>query len=762
MHRPTSRNLGGTDWRLGYVKGPAEEPEAGAFDVDALRRWVPARVPGNVRDDLMRAGLLPDLYHGRACLEHHWVNDCLWWYERPVEVRRRRGQRVFLDFRGVDYRCAVFWNRTRLGTNDGMYSRLLYDITSLVEDLNYLRVRVSGPKYLPKPEIVRRDSLARRIAGRSQRLVDAPRRLGTLKCQMGYGWDFAPELQTIGIWDDVFLHTSGAVFLERVSTASTLSPDYAQAHLCLRAAANTTKAGEYTLQVIIAGDNHDAPPQTFEFSVYFQAGREVIERNVVVQEPRLWQTWERGTPALYHLTVRVLAGDAVVDEITERIGFRHIEMTPTRDAPAGGPNRTFTLNGAPVFVRGANWVPADCLPGRLRREDYAELIDQARDANINMLRVWGGGLREKAAFYDLCSAAGIMVWQDFPFVGGPKAEQFPRTRSYLEHVEKEVGAIVKAVHNSPALVAYCGGHELDPEQNEHLIEVMRRVLTALDPSRPFFEATPGPGDVHNWTVWHGQADVTDYGKDTSQFCSECGLQAPPVLESLEQFLPAESLWPPNDDWRVHGAQLKKLQRYAAQFGESNDLASFIQVSQQAQAIGLQLALEHARRRKYGCSGIMFWQFNDPWPAISWSVVDYFHRPKAAYETICRAYQPVLVSVRYPLRRHRPGDAVTLDVWVINDTLEVLEECRAEIFMLGEEGRVFSMGITIDAVPANAAGPVLEFDLVLPDREDWTLYAELRHAGRVISSNHYDLRVHQVSPAPARQLVAPAAGIELST
>lgn len=737
MYRPSAQHLGHCDWRLGYAKGPATEPPPTVFDAEKIRRWIPARVPGNVRDDLMRAGMLPDLFFGRTHAEHAWIDDCLWWYEADVPVARRPGERMFLDFRGVDYRSVVFWNHTRLGANDGMYSRLLYEVTPLIEDTNTIRVRLAGTKYLPRPGQTATGRLTRRVAARFQGGEVEAERFGTLKCQLGYGWEFAPELHTVGLWDDVFLHTAGPVFVERMSLTASLQPDAREGRLRLRAAVNTATAGQYIMQVLVAGDTCDAPLQTFEFPVYFQAGREVIERNVVVPDVQPWQTWDRGDPALYRVTLRIASDHGVVDELVERVGFRTVRMTRNPDAPFGTPDWTFVLNEEPVFVRGANWLPADSLPGRLARDDYAELIELARNANINLLRVWAGGLREKADFYDLCAEAGIMVWQDFPFVGaGP--DRLPRSRAYQQLVEKEIGAIVKAVHNSPAVVAYCAGEDVDAERNEHVIEIARRVLGALDPDRPFLEPVPRPGDERHRDVWRQRASLRALTVGGGAFCSALGLQAPPVVETLQQCLPEAELWPPGGAWADHGADLGRLERYAKPMGTWDDLDGFVAATQRAQAFALQLGIEHLRRRKRACSGVLVWHFNDSWPAISWSVVDYFRRPKLAYDALYRAFQPVLVSVRYALKRYRPGDAVTLDVWVINDTVERFEECRVEIFMLGEEGRVFSMGLTVDEVPPNSVGSVLEFDLVLPDRPDATLYAELRHGGRVLSSNRYDL------------------------
>ena len=751
MHRPTSLNLGGPDWRVGYLKGHANEPAAHVQDATRIQRWFEAQVPGNVRADLMRAGVLPDLYHGDECTKHDWVNDCLWWYEKPITVERQPGQRVFVDFRGIDYRSTVFWNRHRLGTNDGMFTRLLYEVTSHLEEVNMLRVRIAGSKYLPRPELSWREAAWQPLASKLQGAPAIPDRFGTLKSPMSYGWDFAPDLRTMGIWDEVHLHVSGTVFVERVALTAQLSPDRQTAELSVRLALNTATAGEYTIEVVVEGDTCDAHEQTFRFPAYLQAMREVVERRVTVHQPQLWHTWDRGPQALYNVTVRVWYGARLVDELSERFGFRDFQMVRNPNTPAQVPDWTFTLNGDRVFVRGGNWVPADSLPGRVTRADYRELLTLARDANVNLLRVWGGGLREKADFYDLCAELGLMVWQEFPFAGGTP-DRLPRTPTYLALAQQEVAAIVKALHNHTAVMLYCGGNEFSPSRNEELVEVLRRVVTTLDPQRPFFEASPRPGDTHEWEVWHASASPYTYEDGTSQFISEFGLQALPYEESLRQFLPKDALWPPGPAWEQHGAQLDKLERYAAPLGSCETVQGMIAATQRAQAAALQIAIEHARRRKPECSGVVFWQFNEPWPAISWSVVDYFRRPKPAYDTVRRCYAPILACLRYPRRRYQVGDTIPLEVWIINDTTEALRDCQLELYMPGDDGRAFSMVFSIEKVPPDSATQPLEFDLVLADRPDTTLFVSLSRDGKVVSQNEYDMGAfYELPPATGSSL-----------
>ncbi len=416
-----------------------------------------------------------------------------------------------------------------------------------------------------------------------------------------------------------------------------------------------------------------------------------------------------------------------LDSTTETFGIRSFELARTPDAPEDAEPWTFLVNGRREFVRGANWVPLDAIPARVTRADYAARLMQARDANINFLRVWGGGLKEKRAFYDLCDELGILVWQEFPFAGAT-LDRFPRDRASLDFVRDEGGAIVRALRNHPSLVVWCGGNEFNPRGNRAIVETLREVVARQDGTRPFKPASPYRDESHNWSVWHRFANLRDYRKDPTPFLSEFGLQSPPNIESLKKFLPADALAAPHALWKYHHAELKKLERYALPVIASRTFAllsvdsaakqspktnaeiasshpslrshlpwravpggsllamtstTFIDASQRAQAFGLQIAIEHMRRRKGSTSGVAVWQFNDCWPAISWSVIDYYGAPKRAYAELTRLYSPVLASFDYPLQPRRAGDIVRGELWLVNDLLSSFQNAELSAYLNGE-------------------------------------------------------------------------------
>jgi beta-mannosidase len=440
--------------------------------------------------------------------------------------------------------------------------------------------------------------------------------------------------------------------------------------------------------------------------------------------------------------VEVRDGQKILDLTESSVGLRSVEFD----------DWTLRVNGQPVYARGANWVPADILPGRVRETDYQALLSLARQANMNMLRVWGGGLREKRAFYDLCDRMGILIWQEFPFACS-FLTRFPRSESYLRLVKAEATSIVQGLRNHASLALWCGGNEFDPKRNEPLVSTLRQVIEEEDPARPLLPASPANGDSHNWRVWHNFQPPSVYREDLTLFASEFGLQAPPSAEALARFVPERDLWPPGISWTYHGADLKKLQRYARPFLRDSgpSLESFVCASQRAQARGLQIGIEHYRRRKaQGCGGVLLWQLNEPWPAISWAIVDHARESKRAFETVKRVLSPVLISVEVPPRRYRPGDKVQASVWVVNDLASALPDAQVEINLRDGSGAAVSLLAQTVSVAAHSAEVVGWIDGTLGSEGGWSLECRLARHGEVLSWNEYDLTVHDDIPPSLRQ------------
>jgi beta-mannosidase len=645
----------------------------------------------------------------------------------------------------VDYISDIFLNSHHLGRHEGMFSPQVYDITDLLEPSNRLAVRIQGSRWLPQDRSTALERLLNRIEISMSSLSSSfPHRRDTLKCQMGFGWDFAPPLRTMGLWDDVYAIATGDVFIRHAAIRQQWTGD--EVVLAIELEVDAARACQVQLRCTLVPETFDGQPSETGQTIDLPSGTSRHSVELTPAETRLWWPWDHGRPDLYCLRAEIWKGKHLLDSLDETVGLRQLAIE----------GRTLYVNGRRVYARGANWVPADILPGRVRQADYEALLSFACQANMNMLRVWGGGLREKRAFYALCDRMGILVWQEFPLACAFLA-RFPRSPEYLRLVESEAGAIVRDLRNHPSLAVWCGGNEFDPRRNAPLVAVLQRVVSGEDPDRPFLAASPAEGDSHNWQVWHNFLPPSAYCDDEALFASEFGLQAPPVEDDLRRFIPDDEAWPPGSSWALHGAGLKKLVRYARPFLPTGpaSMNAFLEASQRAQAHGLQIAIEHYRRRKAcGCGGVLVWQLNEPWPAISWALVGYYRQPKPAYQVVKRLFNPLLISADYRLKHYQAGDKFRADLWLVNDTAQDIPGCQAEISLwdeAGEQRLCLTEAVAVAADSAQIAGSVC---WTLPSGNGWRLTCRLLQDGEPLASNGYDLTVHDdIQPSPRQRLWA---------
>ncbi len=700
-------SLNDSNWRVGSV---AQKPFGAVNDLAEARDWLPATVPGDVRLDLLRAGKISDPFFGDQNESSQWVDARDWWYEHTVELESEtaNGQRAFLVCDGIDYQSAIFFNGKPLPRHVGMFSRQTYELpTPNAPRSSSLAIRIWGSDALPRWHTTPAQKLWGRLIAPLFTPPEHPYpdRYATLKCQMQFGWDIALRLRTCGIWDDTRIAIVQSVFIHNVFVKAKLKPDSdhsANVHVALTLDSDCAQTAR--VWCAVRGKNFSPPPQTFKFDLPLERGKQTHAIVFDLAQARSWQPWDRGEPNLYDLEIRVesLAGEPF-DTLTETFGVREFELACAPNALRGAEPWHFVVNGKREFLRGANWVPLDAIPGRLTRDDYAARLHQARDANINFLRVWGGGLREKRAFYDLCDELGILVWQEFPFAGAI-LDRFPRDAAFLDLVQDECGAIVRALRNHPSLVVWCGGNEFNTRGNAAIVRTLAQVVQREDGTRPFKPASPYRDESHNWSVWHRRANLRDYRNDVSPFLSEFGLQALPNRESLEKFLPVEAIAAPHRLWDYHRAQLPKLERYARSVlslrkatrpsNLQSTVSELIDATQRAQMFAHQIAIEHVRRRKPQTAGVAIWQLNDCAPMISWSVIDYYGAPKRAYTELQKLYAPVLVSFDYPLAARKPGERVRGELWLINDLRSTFT--NATVRVLHNDTEIFSRRVNIEA------------------------------------------------------------------
>ncbi|MFB6135429.1 MAG: glycoside hydrolase family 2 protein [Halobacteriaceae archaeon] len=637
--------------------------------------WFDARVPGGVYSDLLRAGEIPDPYEDDNELDVQWVGESDWTYRRTVDVDSSLldHERVTLVCHGLDTVAEVFVDGERVGRAENMHRRYEYDVTdALHAGENDVEVRFRSPvEYgLERAAAYPRDVPTTRYP------VDQPARNFVRKAQCHYGWDWGACLPTTGVWKSVELVAHSAPRVRYVATSQDHSGEGVA--LTARVGVDAPRAGEYELALSVAGE-------TVTERVALD-GEDEAEATVEVPDPDLWWPAGYGDQPLYDLEVTVSDGEAS-DATTERVGFREVAVDRQED----GDGFAFVVNGTPVFAKGANWIPVDLLYDRQTPERYADLLESAVDANMNAVRVWGGGFYERDVFYDLCDELGLLVWQDFMFA----CSLYPADEEFLANVEAEVRDQVRRLGSHPSVALWCGNNENeeallnwydldDPETYREAydalyLDTVGEAVRVEDPDRTYWPSSPHSGefgdpydpdrgDVHYWDVWHGGEPFSDYLTVEPRFVSEFGYQSFPSTETLgtvldeEQFNPTAPLMEHHQRHPEGNALI--LARMADHFRFPFDFESFVYLSQIQQGLAMETAIEGWRRLKPRCMGTLYWQLNDLWPVASWSSLEYGGRWKALHHFARRFYAPVLPSLV-------DGDG-GVEVWLTSDVAAGLD------------------------------------------------------------------------------------------
>ena len=483
-----------------------------------------------------------------------------------------------------------------------------------------------------------------------------------------------------------------------------------------------------------------------------------------LDKPSLWWTNGIGIPHLYdyRACVKTVAGSK--DEYSTKIGVRALEIVRERDEL--GTSLYVRLNGVPVFMKGANYIPQDNFQNRVTRARYEQIIGAAAEVNMNMLRVWGGGIYEEDIFYDTCDRYGILVWQDMQFA----CAMYPADDAFLENVRQEVIDNVTRLRNHPCIALYCGNNEnaycwhevwknlFPPEiQAAHerdlqalYEETIPQALREADPTRYYHPSSPtagfdgispAEGDTHYWAVWHGHKPFETYAENLSRFVSEYGFQSYPELATVRRFARPE-------DRELHSAVMLSHQRCTAEerkdleygsrliqsymdrwYRQPKDFAAYLYLSQVMQADGVRLGMEAHRRGMPFCMGSLYWQIDDCWPVASWSSIDYFGRWKALHYAARQSFAPVLIS---PVLKEDE-----IEIHVVSDHLHNIQ-ADLEVVVFDFNGTEASRSNRRLTVPANASKLQLGLSkkqiIAGRDETGLAMLCRLADSGQIIAEN----------------------------
>ncbi|WP_199424012.1 glycoside hydrolase family 2 protein [Actinotalea solisilvae] len=657
-------------WWLQAVDGPFP---------DALRdRAVPATVPGSAHTDLLAAGLIPDPYLDRNEEALVWAHRTHWRWTTAFAARAAAdGERVDLVLQGLDTVATVDLNGTVVARTANMHRSYRVDVRDLLADgENALTVDV-------RPAIEHAEELERTL-GRRAHVYDHPFNM-VRKMACSFGWDWGPDLQTAGIWRPVALERWRVARLAQVRplvTVDDVAGDRPTGRVAVHVEVERSGLGDddvdLTLRAEVAGRSAE---------VVVPAGAHAAVVEVEVPDVALWWPRGYGQQPLHDLAVTLARpGGETLGLVERRIGFRTVEVDRTPDEH--GTPFTIVVNGRPVFAKGANWIPDDHLLTRVDRDRYARRLRQAVDANLNLLRIWGGGIYESHDLYELCDEAGVLVWQDFLFA----CASYPEEEPLRSEVEAEARENVVRLMGHPSLVLWNGANEnvwgyWDWDWSEQLADttwglgyytaLLPGIVAELDPTRPYSMNSPySPGsDVsgthpndpdhgthHEWECWN-RRDYVHYRDDVPRFCSEFGWQGPATWATLTRAVPADALAQDSPAFLLHQKAEDgngKLERgLAPHLPTPQAFEDWHWATSLNQARAVRFALEHYRSWWPRTAGAVVWQLNDCWPVTSWAAVDGDERPKPLWYALRAAYADRLLTVQ-------PRDGRLVAV-AVNDT-----------------------------------------------------------------------------------------------
>lgn len=755
--------------------------DAAAKKHAAELQWRPATVPGTVQTDLLAAGRIQDPFVGTNEAQLQWIGLADWQYKRTLDADAALLARDHVDlvFDGLDTFADVFVNGTKLLSADNQHRRWRVPVKSVLRGgANEIVIAFKSPIKKLQPDILKQPYVL--PGAYDSAFGDEPPAKHTStyvrKSPYHYGWDWGPRYVTEGIWREARLEAWDEA---RIDGFRIRQDQVAADHARLSAEFEIESDATRTVELAVAPTAPDGSAlPVVRQSVTLAPGLNRVSVPVPVTAPKLWWPVGYGRQDLYRFDASVAVDGAVIAKTERRSGLRTVELR--REPDAWGKSMTFVINGVPVFAKGANLIPFDSFSPRVTDAQMKAILTSARDANMNMLRMWGGGHYQSDAFYAMADELGLMIWQDFMFGGAiPPYDVAFRENTRMEAVEQ-----VKRLGDHPSIVIWCGNNEVQtgwenwgdrvafktaipPEERERIVigmttlfgQVLRSAVEQNDPDTPYWAGSPTTdydagadlltdGDRHYWSVWGGSLPVEEYLNVTPRFMSEYGLQSQPEMRTLKTVAKPE-------DMSVNSTVMRAHQKYAKgegndrilfyirrNYGEPKTFEDFVYLSQVMQAEGIELAALHHRASMPQTMGSLYWQLNDVWPGASWSSLDYYGRWKALHYRARHFYAPVALATI-----HNKG---ATNITLLSDRVTA-SPVRWRVRVMDVDGKVLSDSTSDAELKPLAATQVasLPDDTLFRGADTARTFAvfELIEGGKTVSRA-------VVTPLPAKAMALP--------
>ena len=670
--------------------------------------WNKATVPGTVHSDLMDIGKIPDPYYRLNEHDLQWIDKEDWEYKTLFTVSKEilAKEHIALDFSGLDTYSKIYLNDSLILQTDNMFRNYSVEVKPLLQ-LGENRLHILFVSPINKG-IEKYDALGYKIPVSDNDLakigkVEGEKQVSIFTRKAGYhfGWDWGPRLVTSGIWRPIKLrsydhHRIDDLFIQQAAIGE-------KANLTAQIELSTTEIADKTKIEILVNDSIVKTQD-----VVLEVGKNNFNIPFEIENPQLWWPNGMGEQILYTIEARVIS-DSYVDKKAHKIGLRTIELV--REPDAIGASFYFKVNGHPVFMKGANYIPQDVFLPRAKQAEYEHILSSAQEANMNMLRVWGGGIYEDDMFYQMCDEKGLLVWQDFMFA----CAMFPGDPSFLENVKQEAIDNVKRLRNHTSIALWCGNNEIlsawenwgwknqvAQKQSQQIADtiwkayddifhkILPEVVQEYDNTRAYWPSSPGSdfgekeslvkGDAHYWMVWWGKEPFDKYTTEIPRFMSEYGFQSFPELSTVEKYTQPE-------DHDIYSEVMTSHQRSSIgnvtieeymlrDYKKPKEFENFLYVSQLLQAHGIKIGIEAHRRNRDRCMGSLYWQINDCWPVASWSSIDYYGKWKALHYEAKKSFENFLITFE--------DKADSLKVYIVSDSLQPVD-AKLKLRLLDFEG-----------------------------------------------------------------------------
>ena len=684
--------------------------------------WSDAKVPGTVHQDLLNHNRIPNPFYGMNEEAVQWVENEDWMYRTSFVVGEQQLSRyvAVLEMDGLDTYADVFLNGALILRSDNMFVGHKIEVKPVLrKGVNQLLVRFRSPvkEVLPQLQTNGFDYPASNDHSPWRTSVY------TRKAPYSYGWDWGIRLATCGIWRPVRLVFSDVARIEDYYVCQD-AVTQAKADVDNRLEINNVTSN--TVSALLKVDYHYSDSDTKEIKkqIELRPGANTVSLPVSIENPHLWMPNGLGEPSLYKFTASLSVDGVEIAKQERNVGLRTVRVV--MDDDEYGKSFYFVVNGKPMFAKGANFIPDDALLPNVTQERYKRIFEDVKAANMNMLRVWGGGIYEDDEFYDEADRNGILIWQDFMFA----CSSYPHDPLFVGRVESEAEYNIKRLRGHASLAMWCGNNEIyeamrywgwqrkysaeafaEMERGYNVLfrELLPQMVERLDGTRFYMHSSPyeanwgrpnswKTGDSHNWGTWHGRKPFESFDTDVPRFMSEYGFQAFPEMKTIRTFAEEKDFELESPVMNAHqkadiGNALIK-QTMGLYYKVPEKFEDLVYVGLVLQGQGMRHGIEAHRRNRPYCMGSLFWQLNDSWPVVSWSGIDYYGNWKALMYQSKRAFAPILINAI------KEGD--DLCVYLVSDELQDHDGVRLDVELMDFDGKAHGKWTQSGMLAANSS------------------------------------------------------------